>query len=92
MGWGIVRRETNQGGWGEGKGAPTSGPRATPSLTWACRRRRAASAALPLPAALDAERCCYDFQCQELPAIFLGFHDVFFLHASEEPEPVKSDG
>jgi hypothetical protein len=33
MGWGIVRRETNQGGWGEGEGALTSGPWATPSLT-----------------------------------------------------------
>jgi hypothetical protein len=35
---------------------------------------------------------CYDFRCQELPATFLDFHDVFFLYVSEEPEPVKSDG
>jgi hypothetical protein len=56
MGWGIVRRETNQGGWGEGEGALTSGPWATPSLTKTCRRRLTASAALPLSAAPDARR------------------------------------
>jgi hypothetical protein len=35
---------------------------------------------------------CYDFQCQELAADFLGFHYLFVLGASEKPEPGRDDG
>ena len=42
----------------------------------ACRRRRTASAALPLPATPDAQRC-YDFQCQGSGTIFFRSSSFF---------------
>jgi len=55
-----------------------------------CRRLTLRSSGLPTAAA-ELKRC-YDFQCQELVAIFLGFHAVLVLRASEKPEPVICDG
>jgi hypothetical protein len=43
------------------------------------------------PHATDARRC-YDFRGQELVASFWIFMMGFSCRASEEPEPVRSDG
>jgi hypothetical protein len=42
-------------------------------------------------AAPDAQRC-YDFECQEWAADFLGCQDVVVRGASAMPEPVRYDG
>src|SRR5262245_59547313 len=47
------------------------------SVSTACRRRRTASAALPLPAAPEAERC-YDFRCQEWATTVFKLSSCFF--------------
>jgi hypothetical protein len=60
-------------------------------LTTASSRRLTASAALPLPAAGERQRC-YDFQCQAVVATFSGPHDAVVLGAPEEAEPGSSDG
>src|ERR671925_1920363 len=74
----MVPREINKGGGGEREGAPPRGPGACPAERCACSRHPPAFAptSLRLSGAAEAQRC-YDFQCQELIADFLGLHDVF---------------